>query len=154
MSGKLRKQIDVERQQLRRLIDEHRPLLESCVSTVPTAIEVSALATFLHSYYSGIENSLKRIAIEIDGAAPSGDAWHRQLLMSMATVTDRRPSVLSETLYEALGEYLSFRHFFRQAYSFHFDWSKMSHLVLNAERHLKLFETAMDTFIASLSEEQ
>ena len=112
MSDKLRKQIDVERQQLRRLIDEHRPLLESCASSVPTAIEVSALATFLHSFYSGIENSLKRIAIEIDGAAPSGDASHRQLLTSMTTATDRRPAVLSETLYEVLSEYLAFATFF------------------------------------------
>jgi hypothetical protein len=151
VSDKLRKQIDVERQQLRRLIDEHRPLLESCVSSIPTAIEVSALATFLHSFYSGIENSLKRIAIEIDGVAPSGDAWHRQLLTSMATVTDRRPAVLSATLNEVLREYLAFRHFFRQAYSFHFDWSKMSHLVLNAEGNLKLFETEVDTFIVSVS---
>ena len=70
MLDKLRKQIDVKRQQLNRLIDEHRPLLESCASNVPTAIEISALATFLHSFYSGIENTLKRIAIEIDGTAP------------------------------------------------------------------------------------
>ena len=72
MSDKLRKQINVERQQLNRLIDEHRPLLESCASSEPNAIELSALATFLHSFYSGIENSLKRIAIEIDGGVPSG----------------------------------------------------------------------------------
>lgn len=77
MSGKLRKQLDVERQQLNRLIDEHRPLLDSCTSREPDAIELSALATFLHSFYSGIENSLKRIAIEIDGGMPTGDAWHR-----------------------------------------------------------------------------
>jgi hypothetical protein len=134
VSAKLRKQIDVERQQLDRLIDEHRPLLESCASSIPTAIEVSALATFLHSFYSGIENSLKRIAVEFDGAAPSGDAWHRQLLTSMAAATDRRPAVLSKTLHEVLNEYLAFRHFFRQAYSFHFDWSKMSHLVLMPRR--------------------
>lgn len=80
MSDKLRKEVDVERQQLNRLIDEHRTLLDSCASSQPNAIELSALATFLHSFYSGIENSLKRIAIEIDGSVPSGDAWHRQLL--------------------------------------------------------------------------
>jgi len=115
VSDKLLKQIDVERQQLNRLIDEHRPLLESCVSIGPTTIEVSALATFLHSFYSGIENTLKRIAIEIEGTVPSGDAWHTQLLTSMMTATNRRPAVLSATLHEVLREYLAFRHFFRQA---------------------------------------
>ena len=118
MSDKLRKQIDVERQQLNRLIDEHRTLLDSCATNEPNPIEVSALATFLHSFYSGIENSLKRIATELDGGAPAGDAWHRQLLTNMARGTDLRPAVLTKPLYESLSEYLAFRHFFRQAYSF------------------------------------
>lgn len=114
-------------------------------------MEVSALATFLHSFYSGIENSLKRIAIEIDGSAPSGDAWHRQLLSSMTSGTNRRPPVLSNALYETISEYLAFRHFFRQAYSFHFNWYKMSDLVLNAESILRRFETEVDSFLDSLS---
>jgi len=153
VSDKLRKQVDVERQQLNRLIDEHRPLLDSCASRQPNAIELSALATFLHSFYSGIENSFKRIAIEIDGGVPSGDAWHRQLLTSMTSATKLRPPVLSNTLYERLNEYLAFRHFFRQAYSFHFDWYKMSGLVLNAEWIMRLFETEADNFFGSLSQE-
>ena len=153
MSDKLRKQVDVERRQLNRLIDEHRLLLDSCRSTEPSAIELSALATFLHSFYSGIENSLKRVAVEIDGSLPSGEAWHRQLLTAMASETNRRPPVLSNTLYEILSEYLAFRHFFRQAYSFHFNWFKMSDLVLNAERTMRQFETEIDSFLDSLSKE-
>jgi ribonuclease HepT-like protein len=104
----------------------------------------------LHSFYSGIENCLKRIAIEIDGSVPSGDAWHSQLLKNMASATNLRPQVLSEALFESLREYLAFRHFFRQAYSFHFDWVKMSHLVLKAERTLRLFEVEMDSFLDSI----
>jgi hypothetical protein len=153
VSDKLRKQIIVERQQLNRLIDEHRSLLESCASREPSAIELSALATFLHSFYSGIENSLKRVAVEIDGGLPSGDAWHRQLLTSMTTSTEFRPAVLSNHLYEVVSEYLAFRHFFRQTYSFHFEWSKMSDLVLNAEQTMKQFEAELDTFLDSLSRE-
>ena len=153
MSDRLRKQINVERQQLNRLIDEHRPLLESCVSSEPSAIELSALATFLHSFYSGIENCLKRVAVEIDGGLPSGDAWHRQLLTSMTSGTNLRPPVLSNTLYEIVSEYLAFRHFFRQTYSFHFEWSKMSDLVLNAERTMRQFETEIDGLLDALSQE-
>ncbi|HEU4712870.1 MAG TPA: hypothetical protein VFS76_14950 [Pyrinomonadaceae bacterium] len=148
---KLRKQIYVERHQLQRLIDEHRPLLESSASNQPSTIELSALATFLHSFYSGLENSLKRIAVEIDGGLPSGDAWHQQLLSTMTGRTDSRPPVLSQALHETLREYLAFRHFFRQAYSFHFDWFKMSHLVINAEQTLRRFEEEVDTFVDSIS---
>lgn len=91
MSDKLRKYIDVERQQLNRLIEEHRNLLDSCASREPTNIEVSALATFLHSFYSGIENSLKRIAIEIDGVSLQATlgtddysrAWQTRLIVDL-----------------------------------------------------------------------
>jgi hypothetical protein len=133
------------------LIDEHRSLLDSCASRAPTAIELSALATFLHSLYSGIENSLKRVAVEIDGGLPSGDAWHRQLLTSMANATNLRPALLSNPLHEIVTEYLAFRHFFRQSYSFHFEWSKMSDLVLNAQQTMRQFDTEMDSFLDCLS---
>jgi hypothetical protein len=133
------------------LIDEHRSLLDTCTVREPNAIELSALATFLHSFYSGIENALKRVAVEIDGRVPSGEAWHRQLLASMASATERRRAVLSNDLYETVSEYLAFRHFFRQAYSFRFDWSKMSRLVLNAQETMRRFEAEMDSFLDSLS---
>jgi hypothetical protein len=152
VSDKLRKQIDVERQQLNKLIEVHRDLLESCASTEPSAIELSALATFLHSFYSGIENSLKRIAVDVDRSLPSGDAWHRQLLVSMTTSTPARSPVISKALYEVLSEYLAFRHFFRSTYSFLFDWSKMSGLVLNAERAMTQFETEVNSFLESISQ--
>ncbi len=80
MSDKLRKQIEVERQQLRRLIEVHQPLIKECASRQPTDIELSALAFFLETFYSGIENIFKRIAVELDGGLPQGDAWHRKLL--------------------------------------------------------------------------
>lgn len=71
----------------------------------------------------------------------------------MATATNVRPAVLSNGMYEIVSEYLAFRHFFRQAYSFHFDWSKMSHLVLNAQQALRQFEMELDSFLNSLSRE-
>jgi hypothetical protein len=144
-------QVKLERDQLNKLIDEHRSLLNTCSSQEPGPIELSALATFLHSFYSGIENSLKRISIEIDGQLPTGDAWHRKLLLSMSSNTSVRPAVLSDALYESVSEYLAFRHFFRQAYSFNFDWSKMSHLVLKAELTMSQFENEIDNFFELLS---
>ena len=43
MWNRLRKQVTVEREQLNRLIEMHRPLLVKCASTVPNDIELSAL---------------------------------------------------------------------------------------------------------------
>jgi hypothetical protein len=55
---KLRKQITVERQQLDRLLEIHRPLIKKCAAGPPSEVELSALAAALHSFYSGIEISL------------------------------------------------------------------------------------------------
>lgn len=94
MSDKVGKQIDVERQQLRRLLEVHEPLLVECASRERTNIELSALAFFLETFYSGIENIFKRIAVEIDGRLPQGEAWHRKLLDVMAKPSSHRAAAL------------------------------------------------------------
>ena len=101
----------------------------------------------LHSFYTGIENIFKRIAIELDGAPPTGEAWHRDLLNAMAQRTSNRPAVISELLRDQLRDYLEFRHVFRHAYSFQLKWRKMSSLVLNCETVLKTLETELDSFL-------
>ncbi len=70
MSPRLRKQIEVERQQLRQLLETHDPLLTRCASSSPDATELLALAAMLHSFYTGIESTFRRISIELDGAFP------------------------------------------------------------------------------------
>lgn len=147
MWHKLGKQISVEREQLNRLIEVHRPLLIKCATQSPNDIELSALAALLHSFYTGIENIFKRIAVEIDGAPPRGEAWHRQLLDAMLLRNDLRGAVISPSLRDSLGEYLAFRHVFRQAYSFELRWEKMSALVTDCEATLRRLEAELETFL-------
>jgi hypothetical protein len=74
----------VEREQLHRLLNHCRPILEKCASDPPNEVEISALAAMLHSFYNGIENIFKRIAAECYQQSPQGQAWHRGLLDLMA----------------------------------------------------------------------
>jgi hypothetical protein len=62
---KLRKQVTVERQQLHRLLETFRPLIERSAVSPPDDIELSALAAMLHSFYNGFENIFKRVAAEL-----------------------------------------------------------------------------------------
>jgi len=119
---RLRKQIAVEREMLNQLIKDHRPLLEKCAESVPDRIELSALAAMLHGLYTGVENILKRVVIELDEGLPSGERWHRALLDRMTRPGPDRPPVISDALAESLTEYLAFRHFFRSAYPFVLQW--------------------------------
>jgi hypothetical protein len=57
----LREKAAVEREQLHRLLDHCRSLLEKCAANPPNEIELSPLAAMLHSFYNGIENIFKRI---------------------------------------------------------------------------------------------
>ncbi|MGA2750001.1 MAG: hypothetical protein ABSG59_14595 [Verrucomicrobiota bacterium] len=144
---KFRKQQATEREQLQRLLSGIHGLLARCRDTAPTEIELSALAATLHSFYTGVENIFKRVAVELDGEALRGDAWHRELLMRMNMATAHRPALLSEELHDTLNQYLRFRHVFRNAYSFDLDWRKMSPLVLRLEETFQELEIALEHFL-------
>ncbi len=49
----------------------------------PSQRNKAALGSFLHSFYNGIENILRRISREVDGTLPQGEGWHRALLKRM-----------------------------------------------------------------------
>lgn len=145
--AKFRKQQAAERERLQRLLSAIQPLLTKCCDTAPNEIELSALAATLHSFYTGVENIFKRVALELDGEPVRGDAWHRELLLRMKTATARRPALLSEELHDTLLEYLRFRHVFRNAYSFDLDWQKMSPLVLRLDETLQKLGNTLDDFL-------
>lgn len=149
MWDRLSRQAAVELEQLRHLLDVHRPLLVKCAATAPDEIELSALAALLHSFYTGIENIFKRVAVEADNAPPGGESWHRDLLARMSSPGPGRTPVISTTLRDTLKEYLEFRHVFRHAYSFQLQWAKMASLVLNCENTLRKLETELAGFLES-----
>ena len=106
-------------------------------------------AAMLHSLYTGMENIFKRVAVEIDGAPPRGESWHRDLPDSLTRPSTVRHAVISAPMRNALRSYLDFRHVFRHAYSFQLQWEKMSPLVLECEETLRRLESELDTFFES-----
>ncbi|HEY9420968.1 MAG TPA: hypothetical protein VIW92_06120 [Thermoanaerobaculia bacterium] len=148
----LKEQLAVESAQLERLIEIHRPLLLKCRTEEPNAIELSALAAMLHSFYTGIENLFRRVALEVDGALLRGDAWHRRLLQQMTEAGEKRPSLISAGLYERLHPYLQFRHVFRNSYSFQLRWDKMRPLVLGCEETFTTLRIEMASFVDRMDE--
>lgn len=147
MLDKLRKQVATELEQMRHLLGTHEALLNHSSDWEPSPVELSALAAMLHSFYNGVENILKRIAVEIDGAVPSGEFWHRDLLdTAMRPGTSRRAAISAE-LGERLGEYLVFRHFFRHAYMFDLQWDRMRGLVIDCEPTFQRLQAELQSFL-------
>lgn len=149
MSDRLAAQVQLEWDQLHRLLDRHRRLLNACTLREPDDIEISALAAVLHSLYNGIENILKRIAIESGDPPLNREYWHKYLLDAMAQATDKRTAVISRELRAQLLEYMEFRHVFRHAYVFDLRWAKMDHLVLHCEEVLHRLENEVNQFMAA-----
>jgi hypothetical protein len=138
------RQVEVEIAQLDQLLAAYHSLTTRSATTPPDFIELSALATMLHSFYTGVENIFKRIAVEIDNSLPGGAFWHSELLDLMMQPGSSRPSVISVDLRVRLKEYLNFRHVFRQSYSFNLHWEKMAHLVLECEDIWNELKIALD----------
>jgi hypothetical protein len=143
----LQEQMAVEREQLRRLLDALRPLIEKCTASPPGEIELSALAAMLHSFYGGVENIFKRATLELGDRMPGGESWHKDLLESMARATSRRTRVVSPELKQRLKDFMEFRHFFRHSYVFNLEWDRMKTLVLGCEETFRLIENELDRFL-------
>lgn len=143
--------IEFELANLQRLVDTHKSLVVKAAQTEPDDIELSALAAYLHSFYTGVENLLKQITIDIDAVRPTAERWHTDLLRMMASTTDNRPPLITEELLQKLIGYMGFRHVFRHAYPFQLKWSRMKTLVLDSESVLAEIRNACSSLRSYLN---
>jgi hypothetical protein len=134
---------------LNRLIEKHQPLIYLVRETTPDDFQVSALGAMLQSFYGGVENLFKRIALDIDGEFSKSDSWHKNLLDRMTTNYNNRPAVISEVMRRQLHKYLDFRHVFRSVYSYDLNWSKMQELVAGLDETMRNLTVEFDSFKAS-----
>ena len=61
----LEEQVAVERTQIDQLFVAYQSVIDKTMEQSPSFIETSALATMLHSFYTGVENIFKRIALRV-----------------------------------------------------------------------------------------
>jgi hypothetical protein len=152
LSAKLKRQIEVELTQLRALMDRHPQLLAKGPQDTLTTVEIDAIAALLHSFYTGVENLFKRIAVAMDGGPPNGEMSHTRLLDSMTRSTTTRGAVISIELRIMLRKFFDFRHMFRHAYSFELQWSKMAPIVAECETTFQRLKQEMTCFAEGLDD--
>jgi len=127
--------VEFEISQIDTLLDETMPLLKLAHNKTPDMVESAALGLFLHSFYNGIENMMKFIIKEKYGKLPSSGKWHKELLDLCFIKTDDQKELFNEKLKDVLDDYLSFRHFIRNTYSFKIKWERMEHLILGIDKN-------------------
>jgi len=146
----LRAEIESDLADLARVMEEIREAAQALPpQEEPSPKDKAALGAFVHSFYNGVENVLKRVAQEIDRSVPTGEGWHRALLRRMAAeVPGVRSAVLRPDTVAALEPYLGFRHFFRHSYTFEIDWEKLRPLVERVEETFQGFKRDLEAFFA------
>jgi hypothetical protein len=100
--------------------------------------ELAAIATFIHNFYNGLENILKRILMFEKTALKDAPTWHKNLLQ-----TSLNKNIISAELYDSLSNYLSFRHFFVHSYSFTLRWNELKPLVDDLEVTWETFRSSV-----------
>jgi uncharacterized protein YutE (UPF0331/DUF86 family) len=104
--------------------------------------ELAAIATFIHNIYNGIESLLKRTLAANLIKIEDTPTWHKDLLKTSSDI-----GIISNEIYVALSDYLSFRHFFVHAYTFTLKWEELKPLVDGIEEMLGKFRSAVYHFI-------
>ena len=117
----------------------------------PSQLEMHGLAAYIHQFYTGIERIFERIAVWLGEERPKGSYWHVELLSRMAEEQKgTRPAVISGTLRDRLEEYLKFRHFFRHAYGYTLQWTKIRPLAEGMKKTLEVLKAQLMAFLESL----
>jgi len=139
--------IEFEISQIDMLLDETSPLLKLAQNKEPDTIETAALGLFLQSFYNGIENIIKFIMAEKYEKLPSGVKWHKELLNLCFVEVEGQSRLFSEKIKDVLDDYLRFRHFIRNTYSYKIKWERMEELVININENWNNIKTEIVDFV-------
>ena len=103
----------------------------------PTA-NLASMAVFIHNAYNGMENILKRVLLSKNVPIKDSPTWHKDVLKASLDhgIIDRR-------LFDAMSDYLSFRHFFVHSYVFTLKWEELKPLTVNLKGTLNDFKSAI-----------
>lgn len=107
-----------------------------------------ARGSLLHDFYNAVERVFVRIARELNGGVPQAEPWHQQLLDDMRLdIPKVRPPVIDDSLAKALGEYLRFRHVFRNVYGSVLEIDRLVPLEDRLPTTLAAFEQQLRAFL-------
>ncbi len=140
---KLAEEISIEKE----YIEKTRKLLDEALNrSEKSAIELSAIGSFLHHSYTGMENILQRILKFQKVKIPSSASSHKDLLN---VVVDE--DIISQDLSDKLDKYRGFRHFFVHAYGILLEEEEVRPLAENLPNVWNQFEQEIENYIKKLS---
>lgn len=141
----LKNYCDAEFENIEAVLTELKKILHTETSNYSTA-ELAAIATFLHNFYNGIENIIKRVFVFKKMDQKDTPTWHKDMLKKALDI-----EIISNDLYGILSNYLSFRHFFVHSYSLSLRWEELNPLTDNVERTFDKIKASVYEYIDQLN---
>jgi len=86
----IKNKIKFEISEIDREFISYKLLFDLIKLRTPDLVEMTALASVLHSFYNGVENIFILISKKVDKNIPSGLKWHNELLKQMTVKTENR----------------------------------------------------------------
>ncbi len=144
----IKNKIKFEISEIDREFISYKLLFDLIKLRTPDLVEMTALASVMHSFYNGVENIFLLIAKKVDKNIPSGLKWHNELLKQMTVKTENRQEIIDEVIFEILKEYLLFRHFIRHSYKWRLNWDEFKNIALSAEENWNKTKVQLMQFIS------
>jgi hypothetical protein len=149
LAASIRSELD----RLAAVVAEADLALRDFSESTPPMRELRGIGDIVHDFYTGMERIFEKIAPELNGGIPAGSAWHRELLESMALdLPTIRPPVIGRDTLRILGEYLRFRHLFRNVYGFELEWVRLQPLLARLPKAWVTFQTDLLRFLEFLDD--
>ena len=143
-NDKLRQEVSAERENI---VQAFLFLEEAVERSEKGIIELSAIGSFVHNIYNGIENIFKRILKFGKITITDSPSSHKDLLDKVVAT-----GIISQALSEELDEYRGFRHFFVHAYVFMLDEEQLLPLAQNLSSVWRRLDTEVTMWMANLSD--
>ena len=155
---------DITKNELLALVAEIRDDLGAVARLVPALLQarkavehagdpmqIMAAAGYLHQLYTATESIHERIVRLLDGAVPTGERWHHDLLTRVGIeVPGVRPAVLTSVTRARLARLLRFRHFFRHAYRIDLLSEEVLSTAAGIEQTVSDYDQELQTFCRHL----
>jgi hypothetical protein len=151
-SVELGEEISVELEALEATVNELLALQGDIAHGEPTVREKTAAAAFLAQFYTGIENTLKRISRYHGVPLLSGETWHVDRFERFCPPPHPNlPELFDEDLASALAPYRRFRHVAFHGYGFQLDWGRMSEGVANVQEVFSRVKERLFKYLESIA---
>lgn len=147
-----RKECAIELQFLAELVQAIESLLAENTSDTAPLKDRAAAASFVFSFYNGIENLLKRTTKYCAVPLPKGEQWHSELAMRFADPAKSGfpaiPQLITDDIYTDLLKLRKLRHVIAHGYAMNLDWLQMKPTVESVPGVYGVFRQNLERFLA------